>query len=122
MIDTIEIPMGIKTLNQTLREHWAVKKREKGLWKMFIRSEMRKQKLKDATKGQKFKLSMLHIRPARRKIKDYDNMVGGSKIVQDCLTGEGFLWDDTMDFIGIPKHTQIIGKELKTIISREYGK
>lgn len=119
-IDTIEIPLGIKTLNQVLREHWVVKKRQKGLWKMFIRNQMRKQKLKDATKGQKFKLSFVHIRPPRKKIKDYDNLVGGSKAIQDCLVEEGFLWDDTMDFIGVPKHTQIIGNELKTIISREY--
>lgn len=120
MKDTIEIPMGIVTLNKILREHWGVIKRRKGLWKMFIRIEMRRQKLKEATKGQKFKLSIIHVRPARNKIKDDDNIRGGFKEVQDSLVDEGFIWDDTIEYVSTPKHAQIVGKEMKTIITREY--
>ena len=119
MKETIEIPLGIRSENKIRGEHWVHRNKNKGLWKMYIRRAMRHQKLKDATKGQKFKLSLVHIRPAKNQIKDYDNIVGGSKIVQDCLSEEGFIWDDTMKLIGIPNHKQEIGPEMKTIITRE---
>lgn len=120
MKDTIEIEIGIKTANQLIREHWRNRKRSKGIWKMFIRKAMRHQKLKDATKGQKFKLKIIHVRPAKKQIRDYDNLIFGFKVGMDALTEEGFIWDDSMAFIGIPKHAQIVGPEMKTIITREY--
>ena len=120
MKETIEIPLGIISENKIRSVHWSRRNQNKGYWKMYIRKAMRHQKLQDATKGQKFKLSVVHIRPAKNQIKDYDNIVGGSKIVQDCLSEEMFIWDDTMKLIGVPNHKQEIGPEIKTIITREY--
>ncbi len=119
MIETIEIPLGIQSENKIRTTHWSKRNPQKGLWKMFIRKGMRHQKMKDATKGQKFKITVLHVRPAKNQIKDSDNMLGGFKSVQDCLSEEGFIWDDTMKLIGIPHHAQIVGPEMKTIITRE---
>ncbi len=112
--------MGIKSENKIRGEHWARRNNKKGLWKMFIRKAMRHQKLKDATKGQKFELTIVHIRPVKNQLKDSDNMIGGFKSVQDCLSEEMFIWDDTMKLIGVPNHSQKIGPEIKTIITREY--
>ena len=116
---TIEIPMGIVSENKVRTEHWSKRHKRKSLWKMFVRKEMRHFRMKPADKNQKFKLSFIHVRPKRSFIKDYDNIVGGCKELIDSLREEGFIWDDLIELIGIPMHTQIPGDDKKTIIIRE---
>ena len=77
-----------------------------------------KPRIKKAKFGQKYKLSYLHIREKRRIICDHDNLVGGSKMLQDALRDMEFIFDDDEKFIGKPTHKQIAGEKNTIIITR----
>ena len=58
------------------------------------------------------------IREKRRIIRDHDNLCGGSKPLQDALRDMKFIFDDDIEFIGIPDHKQIAGKKNMIVITR----
>ena len=110
----------VSSLNTINTMHWAKRHRMK---KEFMKAVMvamyePKPRIKKAKFGQKYKLSYLHIREKRRIIRDHDNLIGGSKMLQDALRDMGFIFDDDIEFIGIPTHKQIAGKKNMIIITR----
>ena len=113
--DIITIPVRLKSLNQTLREHWAVRKRTKQEYALLIRNQMRRKKISFAEQ-KKYKLLILSY---RKKKLDVDNLYGGScKSLIDALIGEQFIFDDNPDYIDLVVE-QHIAKEYQTIIIRK---
>jgi len=60
-------------------------------------------KIKRVTKPTVFNLVIIGV---RKRELDFDNFVGGCKQLVDALTHEGFIWDDDMKHLGIPKFIQ----------------
>ena len=75
---------------------------------------MRLQKIK-AAEQKKYKLVILSY---RKKKLDYDNLIGGCKHLIDALIEEGFIFDDSPDYIDL-NIEQYIAKEYQTIIIRK---
>jgi len=114
--DIITIPVRLKSLNQTLREHWAVRKRTKQEYALLIRNQMRRKKIPFA-KQKKYKLLILSY---RKKKLDVDNLYGGScKSLIDALIDEQFIFDDSPEYIDL-KVEQYKAKEDHTMIIRKY--
>lgn len=100
--------------------HWSKKHKIKNEWMKAVMVAMYepKPRIKKAKFGDKFQISYLHIRQKHRIIHDYDNLVGGSKLLQDALRDMDFIFDDDIEYIGRPKHKQIVGKKNMIIITR----
>ena len=111
--DIIELPIKVKSRNVLDREHWAVKRRAKQEWGLFIRNQMRLRKIKKA-ECKKYKICILSY---RKKKLDYDNLVGGCKGLIDALIDEEFIFDDSPDYIDLHVEQHITNKYL-TIITR----
>ena len=109
---------SVNTLN-TL--HWTAKGRLKKKYVEAVMVAMYSPKppIKKAKKNQKFELHYLHIRKKRRMIYDHDNLVSGSKMLQDSLTDMKFIYDDDIKYIGKPTHKQVAGEENMIIITRQ---
>lgn len=60
-------------------------------------------KIKKVETGQKCSLVIIGN---RKRELDFDNFVGGCKQLIDALAREGFIWDDDMKHLGIPKFIQ----------------
>ena len=58
----------------------------------------------------------------RYEIRDYDNLIGGAKLMIDALLKEGFIFDDTMKLIGTPRIRQSSLKRWKEGIEEIMGK
>ena len=112
--DIITLPIKVESRNKLDRQHWAVKRKAKQTYQLFIRNQMRLQKIK-AAKQKKYKLVILSY---RKKKLDYDNLVGGCKHLIDALIEEGFIFDDNPDYIDL-NIAQYIAKEYQTIIIRK---
>ena len=113
--DIITIPIKLKSLNETLRQHWAVRRRTKQEYALLIRNQMRRKQIEKADK-KKYKLAILSY---RKKKLDTDNLYGGScKSLIDALILEGFIYDDDPRYIDL-KVDQFIAKEYQTIIIRK---
>ena len=94
----IVIPVVIKSLNKLLREHWSVKGKLKKDYQLLVVNQMRLNKLRNSEVGEKW---AVHIHSVRKRKLDYDNLVGGCKVLLDALCEEKFIWDDD------PKHLVI---------------
>ena len=112
--DIITLPIKVESRNKLDRQHWAVKRRSKQQYALFIRNQMRLKKIKAAEK-KKYKLVILSY---RKKKLDWDNLVGGCKHLIDALIEEGFIFDDNPDYIDL-NIAQYIAKEYQTIIIRK---
>ena len=71
-----------------------------------------------AQPGGKYRLAMETFR--KRRIRDYDNLIGGAKLLIDALKNEQFIWDDNEKLIGMVQIGQDTTKgEVYTLIQRE---
>lgn len=100
--------------------HWSKKHKIKKEWMKAVMVAMCEPspRIRKAKFGEKFWISYLHIRQKCRIIRDYDNLVAGSKPLQDALSDMDFIFDDDIEYIGIPKHKQIAGDKNMIIITR----
>ena len=91
--------------------HWSKRHKMKNgfKWAVMVAMNEPKPRIKKAKFGQKYKLSYLHIREKRRIIRDHDNLIAGSKILQDALRDMDFIFDDDEKFISSPIHKQVDG-------------
>ena len=112
--DIITLPIKVESRNKLDRQHWAVKRKAKQTYQLFIRNQMRLQKIK-AAEQKKYKLVILSY---RKKKLDYDNLVGGCKHLIDALIEEGFIFDDSPDYVDL-KVEQYKSKEDHTMIIRK---
>ena len=79
-------------------------------------------KIKRVTEPTVFNLVIIGV---RKRELDFDNFVGGCKQLVDALTHEGFIWDDDMKHLGIPKFIQekcAKGKKPHVMIMRKEAK
>ena len=112
--DIITLPIKVESRNKLDRQHWAVKRKAKQTYQLFIRNQMRLKKIK-AAEQKKYKLVILSY---RKKKLDVDNLYGGIKNLLDALVDEGFIFDDSPDYIDL-NVAQYIAKEYQTIIIRK---
>ena len=112
--DIITLPIKVESRNKLDKQHWAVKRKSKQYYALFIRNQMRLKQIKVAEK-KKYKLVILSY---RKKKLDFDNLVGGCKQLIDALVDEGFIYDDSPDYIDL-NVAQYIAKEYETIIIRK---
>ena len=113
-LDVITLPLKINSRNILDRQHWAVKKRSKQEFALFIRNQMRLRRIPPCDCAT-YKVSILSL---RKKKLDYDNLVGGCKQLIDALIDEKFIYDDSPDYLEIDFAQTIVKTDYQTIISR----
>ena len=89
------LPIIIKSRNVLDRQHWAKKSMLKKEYALLIRNQMRLNKHTFAEQ-QKYEIT---IKSNRKKLLDYDNLVGGCKHLIDALIEEKFIFDDSPEYI-----------------------
>ena len=113
--DIIVTPIRVQSRNVLDRQHWAARRRLKQEYALLIRNQIKRKKITKAEQ-KKYKLLILSY---RKKKLDVDNLYGGScKSLIDALIQEGFIFDDSTDYIDL-KVEQFIAKEYQTIIIRK---
>tara|TARA_R100000655_G_scaffold77666_1_gene116908 strand:+ start:184 stop:561 length:378 start_codon:yes stop_codon:yes gene_type:complete len=113
--DILTIPQKVESRNVLDKKHWAVKRRNKQIWAVFVRNQMKLKKIKECEIGEKFKLTIISY---RKKLLDIDNLYGGVKQLLDACSEEKLIWDDAPKYLDL-KVEQHIGKKYETIIIRE---
>ena len=110
---TIKIPMKVHSRNAIDKMHWSRKRKLRQDYQVYIRQQMSHFRIKKAIPEECFKIQITVCRV--RMIKDHDNLVGGCKQLIDALSHEGFIWDDSSEYIGIPIISQhhLKGEEAK---------
>ena len=73
MSDILELRMKVQSGNVLLRKHWSYRKKEKQLWALLIRNQMRLKKIKKAEK-KKYTIMIISY---RKRLLDPDNLVSG---------------------------------------------
>ncbi len=112
----IAIPVVIKSLNKLLREHWSVKGKLKKEYQLLVVNQMRLNKLRNSEVGEKW---VVHIHSVRKRKLDYDNLVGGCKILLDAMCEEKFIWDDDEKHLVIHYTQSTERGDGYTLITRE---
>jgi len=113
--DILEVCKKIQSNNVTLRQHWAVRLRDKKEWCLLVRSQMKLRKIKKA-KAKKYTLMIISY---RKRLLDKDNLYGGScKSLIDACVEEGLIFDDSPTYVSL-KVEQYKSKEDHTMIIRK---
>ena len=112
--DIIQIPVSMISLNKVLKWHWSKRLRTRKEYQFMIRGQINKIKCRKATKDDMCKLV---ITSSVKRKYDYDNLVGGCKMLLDALKREGFIYDDSPDYVNVEYH-QIGTKKEFCIIKR----
>ena len=96
----------IKSRNILDKMHWAAKRKLKQEYALLIRNQMRTKKHYNEliTKPTFFTLEIVSY---RKRLLDYDNLVGGCKQLIDAMVDEQFIWDDS------PKYLDLRVKQVK---------
>ena len=95
---TITIPFTIFSRNKIDKMHWSEKSKLKKTYALFIRNQMRLNKIPSSQVEDYFKLTIVSKRI--RKC-DFDNLVGGAKQLIDALSDERFIWDDAPKYLDL---------------------
>lgn len=101
----LEIPEATPSLNRMLGEHWAKKSAKRKHWAWLVRAARLEAREFPAEPMQRARLT---ITRHGRRICDRDNLIGGTKILTDCLVREGFFVDDS------PAHLETIVNQALT--------
>jgi len=113
--DMLELVKKIQSNNVSLRQHWAVRRRDKKEWALLIRNQMRLRKIKKA-RAKKYTLMIISY---RKRLLDKDNLYGGScKQLIDACVEEGLIFDDNPDFVDL-KVEQYKSKKDHTMVIRK---
>ena len=111
----ITLKMKIESRNVLDKQHWAAKRRNKELYRMLVRNQM---KLRTVPLAKHNKRYIIEIISYRKRFLDIDNLYGGVKQLLDAMTDEQFIWDDAPKYIQL-KVEQIKSKEYETVITRK---
>lgn len=103
----------IKSRNILDKLHWAEKKRLKQEYSLLLRNQMRLNPIYEIAKeGRKYTLEIVSY---RKRLLDYDNLVGGSiKQLLDAMTSENFIWDDAPKYIDL-RVKQVLNTDRPTL-------
>ena len=113
--DILTLKNKIESRNVLDRKHWAVKRRCKQIWALFVRNQMKLRKVPLAKHNKRY---IIEIISCRKRFLDMDNLYGGVKQLLDAMTEEQFIFDDAPKYIQL-KVEQIKSKEYETIITRK---
>ena len=115
MSDILELRKKIKSNNILLRSHWNIKRIDKKEFSLLIRSQMRLKIIEFIEPRKKCSILVISY---RKRLLDYDNLVGGCKQLVDAMIEECLIHDDSPDFLDI-KYEQYKAKEEHTMIIRK---
>ena len=113
--DVLEIQMKIQTGNVLMRKHWAVRNREKQMWAVLVRNQMRLRKVRLAKDKEKFTLMIISY---RKRLLDKDNLYAGCKHLIDAMCDEKLIYDDDPKHLNL-KVEQYKSKEDHTMVIRK---
>ena len=116
--DVLVMNNKIESRNILDRQHWAVKRKSKQIWALFVRNQMKLNKIKKAKAGEKFKLTIVSY---RRRLLDVDNLYGGVKGLLDACIDEELIWEDSPKYLDLVVE-QYTSKKYETIILRKPSK
>ena len=116
MHDIMELQMKVPSRNKLDRQHWAVKSKNKQIWALLIRNQMRLRKIRKTKEKEKFTVSILCYKKDR--LYDTDNVWGGCKQLLDAMVSEDFIYDDAPEYLDL-KVQQIKAKESHTMVIRK---
>ena len=103
--NVITIPYAIPSRNTLDKLHWSKKKAQREIYEYWIVKEMVDNKIPKAFDTDRYRLHFESVK--RYPVKDYDNLMGGIKLMLDALVRQRFVFDDTMKYIGTPSIKQI---------------
>lgn len=102
----------IKSRNVLDKMHWAAKRRLKQEYALLIRNQMRLNPIyEEAEEGRKYTLEIVSY---RKRLLDYDNLVGGCKQLLDAMVHENFIWDDAPKYIDL-RVKQVLNSDRPTL-------
>ena len=103
------LPITIKSRNILDRLHWSKKSMLKKEYALLIRNQMKlKKHYSSPIKEPKF--FTLEIVSWRKRLLDYDNLVGGCKQLIDAMIDEQFIWDDSPQYLDL-RVKQVLNRE-----------
>jgi len=114
------LPITIKSRNVLDRLHWAKKSMLKKEYALLIRNQMRLNNIEQVKDPKKLNLSIVSV---RKRLLDYDNLVGGCKQLIDALIEENYIYDDSPKWLEM-NIQQVLNKDCeesqrnKTLIRR----
>jgi len=114
------LPITIKSRNALDRQHWAKKSVLKKEYALLIRNQMRLNNIEEVTEPKKLNLNIVST---RKRLLDYDNLVGGCKQLIDALIEENYIYDDSPKWLELSVQ-QVLNKDCeeskhnKTLIRR----
>ena len=116
MLEIIELPIQVQSRNYIDKLHWSKKSTLRQGYQLLIRNQMALNKLIKVKSGA---VCSLGIICHRKRLLDYDNLVGGCKQLIDALCHEGFIFDDAPKYLTTPTIIQIKSPTSITYLSRE---
>ena len=84
----IVIPRRLPSQNRSQYRHWSHYRRERDAWFVLLRAQLPPRRPVAHPVA-------LALRSFRSRLVDYANLVGGAKMVPDCLITLGYLKDDS---------------------------
>tara|TARA_Y100001963_G_scaffold159563_1_gene263782 strand:- start:2581 stop:2946 length:366 start_codon:yes stop_codon:yes gene_type:complete len=90
------LDVTIKSRNVLDKLHWAAKSRLRDEYIALIKSEMVRKKIPKAKESSYYTLEIVSW---RKRLLDYDNLVGGCKQLIDAMKHAGFIYDDSPQYI-----------------------
>lgn len=111
----LDIPDSTPSLNVSQNLHWAKRHQLRAKWQWLVRAARLEARAFPTEPMKRARVTFERFGP---KVLDHTNLVGGCKILEDCLVREGFIADDNPDCIGQPQYFQHIGPR-RTLIRIE---
>lgn len=113
---SFNLTQPIPSLNVTLKEHWAVKKKRRDSYEetlkwLYVQGT---QETKDYLCSRIKKRIRIHSQRVRKL--DHDNLVGGAKTLIDALKRANMIVDDSPEWLEV-EYTQATGKPYYTEIT-----
>jgi hypothetical protein len=113
----ITISEPVPSLNVTLSEHWAVKRKRKGVYERdILLALLEKYTLKERRAAMEKVPRAVRIHSKRARKLDIDNLFGGGKSLIDALRSCKLLVEDNEEWLLSLEYTQETGKPYSTTI------
>jgi len=88
MTRVVVVPRRLPSQNVSHYRHWSVYRKERDIWFVLLRAQLPPRRpVAEPVRAV--------IRSYRNRLVDYGNLVGGAKMIPDCLIRLGWLADDS---------------------------